>query len=302
LQSHEDEEDCKEGEDTLGRPEGPIDQPRHGKKDSETDPQDGHEDTSVHEHLHGKIGEGGHQVELEVDELAQGVVGLAAVAFLVGHLDLRQSLGKYRRQSRDEGGMLVTFPHPFHHGAAVRPEHASPVRHVDAGDAPRHDVDKPRGPEAKGRILAAAPDRPDDVVAAFFHLRHQAGDLFRGILEIRIEGDDNLAPDQGKPRHNGGMLAVVPGEFHYPQPADLTGQALEDFQGTVPAAVIDHDDLVRPPYGPQHRNQAPGQGLQVLLLVVNGDNHRYENRFNCAHRCLVPANIFGREDFLPHCQ
>ncbi len=63
-------------------------------------------------------------------------------------------------------------------------------------------------------------DRADHVEAALFHRVDQAGDLLRRVLEIRIEGHDDLAADDGKTGQDRRMLSVIPASVPPPGPRD----------------------------------------------------------------------------------
>jgi hypothetical protein len=92
--------------------------------------------------------------------------------------------------------------------AAVGPQHAAVIVHHHAGGLLNGPVDQRRRGSPKQGILPVGTHRAHDVVP-LVHGGRQPRNLFRRILQVRIQGDDDLAPDLLETGHDGGMLTVI---------------------------------------------------------------------------------------------
>jgi hypothetical protein len=92
-----------------------------------------------------------------------------------------------------------------------------------------------------------------------------------GVLQVRVDRDDDIPTDDGEARDDRRVLTVVPGEFEDPD-AVAPDEPFQHLEGVVPAAVVDVDDLVRLPRLAQRRLEPVHQEEEVLLLVVDGDD------------------------------
>ncbi len=154
-------------------------------------------------------------------------------------------MGEGIGQHGDEGGALGAAQDGVHHRAVVGPEHTAVIPHPHAGGPRRDPVNQAGSKLPETAVLAAHPDRADHVIA-FPGLLHQAGDLLGGVLEVGVQGDDQVPPRFRQPRPDGGMLAVVPVEEDtHNLPGMLPGRLPDEGGGFIPAAVIHQDQLGR---------------------------------------------------------
>ena len=140
--------------------------------------------------------------------------------------------------------------------------------------AVRYPVDDPGGRLAEKTVPALDAHRPHDVVP-LVDGGHDAGDLLRGVLEVRIERDDDLPTGRLEARHDRHVLTEVAVEV---DEADHVGpqspMAQQEGKRRVPAAVVYEDDLVGAPHPVQDGEEAREEVGEALLLVVDGDDHR----------------------------
>src|SRR5208337_5271766 len=122
-------------------------------------------------------------------------------------------------------------------------------------------------------IFSFHPPAADDIVA-FRHFQKEMRDILRVVLKVPIHGDDDVALGKVKSRLESCGLPEIP-----PQPNDAyAGIALvdliQDRRGSIPTPVVDKDELVRPPYGIEHLDEACVKWPDTLLLIVQ----RYDDR------------------------
>ena len=173
----------------------------------------------------GQVGEAGHQVEVEAEQFDEAVLGLAPLPLGVAHGDLRHPVGVKVGQGRDEAGGFVALVDGVYHLPAVGPQHAAVVPQPGPGD-PGHDyVHQMGGESAEQRVPAVLPPAAHGVVA-FLQLGHQAGNLFRGVLQVRVQGDHHLAPGRLEAGKDGLVLAEVAVKLQGAQVLRILGRAV----------------------------------------------------------------------------
>ncbi len=130
-------------------------------------------------------------------------------------------------------------------------------------------------------VAALAADRAD-VIVALVHLRQQQAGVLRRILQIGIQRDDALPAAMLESRHDRHVLAEIAVEQDHPRHIGTLLELLaQDRGGTVAAAVVDEQDLVRDAELVQRRIQTVEQGLQALLFVIDGDD---DGKLDSTHR------------------
>jgi hypothetical protein len=125
-------------------------------------------------------------------------------------------------------------------------------------------------------------------------------DLFRRVLQVGVEGDDDVAAglfEAGQDRH---VLAVVAVEEHHAGHVRTLAVLLgQDRHRVVAAAVVDEDDFVGQAQLVHRGIQAREQVGQAGFLVIDRDDDR-QLRLHAAHGaahrvtdCFVQAHFAG---------
>ena len=138
-----------------------------------------------------------------------------------------------------------------------------------AGDG----VEDPRG-DAPGQGVAPLRLPARDEVESLLELCEQAWDLGRIVLEIAVDGDDDVALRLLETSLECGRLAEVA-----PEPDDANVlvrgmEARERGEGAVGGAVVDEDDFPRLVELPERRRELVVQEGDAALLIVYRDDHR----------------------------
>ena len=164
--------------------------------------------------------------------------------------------------------------------AAVAAHHAAVVSDAELRDAVRELVDELRGYLAEDRVLTAYAVRADNVVARV-HLRYNARELVRRVLEVRVERDYLVAARVLKAGHYRHVLAEVAVEVYDANLLALFVKIIEYSERRVSAAVVDKDYLKGPPHGFHNGVELREERAQRLLLVVRWD---YDGDFRLHQR------------------
>jgi hypothetical protein len=86
---------------------------------------------------------------------------------------------------------------------------------------------------------------PDDVVT-LGQLLEEAADLLRVVLQVAVEGEDDVRPGHPKPRPERASLAEVPTKAQAPHAVRVGGAQLSDLLPAVVFAPVVHEhDLER---------------------------------------------------------
>ena len=218
--------------------------------------------------------EAGHQVIHQVNQTHKTVFGITEFSLGVHHRDLHRATGKSIRQNRDKGTALMAVKHRVDNMAAIGAQHAAVIAHRFTGGALNQTIDHPGGAFTEPGILAILTHGTDNVVA-FVGLLHQARDLFRRVLQVSIEGDDQVAGDVAKTRHNCRVLAVVAVQQYrnYMAAFGFSGFS-QHSRRVIAAAIVDQQNFILPT-----ERRAGGIGTadklrQALLLVIDRNNDR----------------------------
>lgn len=92
--------------------------------------------------------------------------------------------------------------------AAVSAQHAAVVAHRFAGGALDQAVDHLRRGFTEDAVLTVLADSAHHVVT-FISLRHQPRDLLRRVLQVGVEGNNQIAGYMAEAGHDRRVLAVV---------------------------------------------------------------------------------------------
>jgi len=95
--------------------------------------------------------------------------------------------------------------------------------------------------------------RPVDDVLVRSEGLQQLRDLLRRMLQVVIDGDDELVAGQADAAKQRVVLAVVAHEVNTPHPAVIARKALDHAPRAVAAAVVDDDQLIVSRGRVQHR-------------------------------------------------
>ena len=121
-----------------------------------------------------------------------------------------------------------------------------------------------------GRALAV-----DDLRAAAPHLHH-LGDELRGVLQVRVDDDDRVAPGLLQARADGHLVAEVARKVHQHHVRILFLDAARKVERLVAASVVDEDELVVLLHGGHHLRQPAIALADDLFLIVEGNDDRDE--------------------------
>ena len=121
--------------------------------------------------------------------------------------------------------------------------------------------------------MAAHPPPADDVHAVP-ERREEAPDLLGRVLEIGVEGDDDVTARPLHPGEHRRVLPVVPVEPDDAHRPVLGVEGAQDVRGAVAAAVVHEDDLVRPPELLERLGEAMVEVAEALGLVEDRHDDR----------------------------
>ena len=205
--------------------------------------------------------------------------------------------GKSLGKGGDKGGGFLAAIDVVDDVTIVGAQHAAVIAHVHTGHLVGGDVDDTRGGAAEQGVLPFPADRPDHVVP-LFHLGDQHGNLFGGVLQVGVEGDDDLSAallEGGKNRH---VLAEIAVELDHPHFRESSCHALEDAERAVAAAIVGENDLEAFADPLHDRIEAVDERREVQFLVEDRDDYGYVRFFrhwyvSCrGAACCAPAGHF----------
>lgn len=104
--------------------------------------------------------------------------------------------------------------------------------------------------------------------------RQQEGQVCRIVLKVGVECRGNLAAHRGESGRERGALAVMPVEDQDPDKGIPPRHLRKKFPAPIRAAIVDKDNLVRTCDTSQRFFKLRVKLLEVLDLIVDGDNHR----------------------------
>src|SRR5262249_10520425 len=139
----------------------------------------------------------GQEVEEALDEAADAVLGLAVLAGAVLDLDFADFPAAGLGKDGDEAVQLAVEGDLVEDGAAVALHAAVVVVEVDAGGGGNEPVEDAGGEDLVPGVMADFFPAADDVEAGV-HFGQEVGDLARVVLEVGVEGHDEVAAGGGE--------------------------------------------------------------------------------------------------------
>jgi hypothetical protein len=97
--------------------------------------------------------------------------------------------------------------------------------------------------------------------------------LDRRVLQVGVDRDHVLAPGPAEAGRLRGLMTTVAEQTDHAQLSPVLRSREQQRRGLVPAAVVDHDQLVGDAESVQQRPHPREEHRQHLLLVV----HRYDD-------------------------
>ncbi len=113
-----------------------------------------------------------------------------------------------------------------------------------------------------------------DQVETLVELREHARDLLRVVLQVAVDGDQDVTLGDRKPRHQRLGLAEVTPQANDADLRDLGGETVEDGGRTVPRPVVDEDHLGPLGEVPQYGYQLAGERTDIVALIEHGHDDR----------------------------
>jgi len=157
---------------------------------------------------------------------------------------------------------------------------ATVVAQVDTTNPTNQAIGQERGKDSGEPGILAVLSPAVHHVVAFFELLHDAGDVLRIILEIGVQGNDDLSPGVIKSGGNGSGLPEVANKLQDTHPPIQAGQALEFLGAPIRASIVDKEDLATGFPGGQTLLEAIIKGFQGLEFVENrNDDGKLKSRF-----------------------
>jgi len=230
----------------------------------------------------------GEQIEEPFEEAGAAVLRAAELARPVLDDQLAHTKPTGLGQNRHKAVQLAVQPHLVEHLAAIALHAAVVIVEDDPGRDPHHPVERPRrqhlGPGIVADLLPAA-----DHVHALVHSGQEAGDFVGVVLEVGVQGEDQLAAGVGKPSAQGRRLPEVAAEPNPPHAGVLGGDPANRLPGAVRRAVVHENHLDLQPVRRRDLVDLLVQDLQTLLLAEHGDDDRQHDR--------KPVGLGGNQPF-----
>ena len=180
--------------------------------------------------------------------------------------------GKTIGQHGNKGAPLAALKHGRHDMAAIGPQHAPVIMHMNAGGHLDHLVDhlRRRPPEEgvpPGNANASHHIKP------LFGLLNQFDDFFGRVLKIGIQGNDDVPPGLCKSGHDGGMLAVIPVQKEPDNDAGVLVCSLDyHLSRTIGTPIIHQDDFKGTVHPVAGRKTTDEKFAQVCRFVEHGND------------------------------
>ena len=220
--------------------------------------------------------EGRQQVQQDAEGARDPVLGLPEAPRRMGHHALADAVGVRhpRHPHRDEAVHLTEQVHSLDDRGPVDLEAAPVVVQLDPGDPGDESVGDARGDLAQDQgVLAVLAPPLEQVQVAGEEFIHQAGDVRRVVLEVAVQGGDQVPAGGVEARLHGGGLAEVAPQADDPHMGPVAGGGLaQPRRGPVAAAVVHADQLPGPAVARQalmHTGQERGN---IVRLLVEGDD------------------------------
>ena len=159
--------------------------------------------------LRGKGSHAGQQIELQVDQPHEAVLGGARQSLGMGDFDLGCPFGEGIGQNWNEGASFPALQHGFDDVSPIGPKHAAVVVHHDASRRLDEVVDHPGRYFPERTVLSIHANGPDDITAVV-DLIEQIRDLLGRILQVGVKCHDDIAGGVRETADDRVVLPVVP--------------------------------------------------------------------------------------------
>jgi hypothetical protein len=121
-------------------------------------------------------------------------------------------------------------------------------------------------------ILAILSPAVDHVVT-LIELLHDAGNILRIILEIRVQGNNDFPPGIIKSGGNGSGLPEIANKFQDTNPLIQGSQSLEFLGTPIGASIVDEENFAAGSPGCQTLVETVVQGPEGLEFIKNGNDN-----------------------------
>src|SRR5512132_982527 len=177
--------------------------------------------------------------------------------------------------------------------APVGVEGATEVRDRYSGEATQHPVDEERRHRAAPGVATGVPPAARDV-ASVLHARDELRNVLRGVLEVSVHRDEDVALSPHKTRVHRRVLAEVALE---PDAADVLSvggvRPFDRGPSAVGGSVVHEDDLPGPSELLESRHRAADDLGRALVFVVEGHNDRDLGRHGSSLQLVTPWTPFS---------
>ena len=208
-------------------------------------------------------------VERELYHLADGVLRLAAVAPVTVVQYWGLVVADPGHKAAHEPALFLQPLEVIDHPARHEPEVAGVEWDLDGAHSTDQTIKQAGGNLLEPGFPVALPPLRVDHVKPFAVLGIKGGDQLRRILKIRIHHDHRGTPADIDARGNRDLVAEIAAQVDGLHAPIEVGQAKNGVPGTVPAAVVHEDNLVRHPGPVQHRFDAAIQFRNAFFFVEN---------------------------------
>ena len=147
------------------------------------------------------------------------------------------------------------------------------VVQMDSTDPADQTIGQVRGQDSGEPGILAALSPAVDHVVTFFELLHDAGNILRIILEIRVQGNDDFPPGIIKSGGNGSGLPEIANKLQDPNPLIQDSQALEFLGTPIGASIVDEENFAAGFPGDQTLVETIVQGFEGLEFIKNGNDN-----------------------------
>jgi len=166
---------------------------------------------------------------------------------------------------------------------AAGPEGAADVGDRLVGQPVAHAVGEARGDPPQPGVLAASAHAADHVPAVL-QAGEETGDVRRVVLQVGVESDDDVAAGEAAAGGERRRLARVAPLADDPHCGVRPGEAEQDREAAVGAAVVDEDHLRRAAEGLPDALELGREEGQALLFVEHRDD---EGELGRGHRPIL---------------
>ena len=160
----------------------------------------------------------------------------------------------------------------LHNVSSVAFQGTAIVAQIDTTDPADQAIGQVRGQDAGEPGVLAVLSPAVDHVVTLFELLHDAGDILRIILKIRVQRNDDPPPGIIKSGGNGGGLPEIANKLQDTNPSIQGGQALEFLGASIGTSIVDEEDFATGFPGSQALLETVVQGFESLEFVENGND------------------------------